>query len=231
MSRSVDTWTIDSYSINVRISELSRQSGVSVASIKYYTREGLLPGGERRGYNQTDYTDAHLSRLRLIRALLEAGGLTIATVRNVVGAIDDPALPLIDAMAAAHHAIPAELTPASTGAMTQVRAVMEEVGWGAIGDHNPGVGMAAGILDLYAAADRPDLGRVMIEYARAAELVAEADLRVLAAAGSRERQVEAVVVGTVLGDVLLAGLRRIAQENKALQHYGESSPPEVGSAS
>ena len=72
----------------MRISELSQRSGVSMASIKYYTREGLLPAGERTGYNQTDYSEQHLARLRLLRALIEAGGLTIAHARTVLTAAD-----------------------------------------------------------------------------------------------------------------------------------------------
>ena len=38
----------------MRVAELSRRTDVSVASIKYYLREGLLPAGERTGPNQAD---------------------------------------------------------------------------------------------------------------------------------------------------------------------------------
>ncbi|RAC11977.1 MerR family transcriptional regulator, partial [Burkholderia multivorans] len=54
----------------MRISELSRRSDVPVATIKYYLREGLLPAGERTSATQAVYTDAHVNRLALIRALL-----------------------------------------------------------------------------------------------------------------------------------------------------------------
>ena len=61
----------------MRVAELSRRSGVSVASIKYYLREGLLPPGELTSPNQAHYDEEHLRRLRLVRALLDVGGLTV----------------------------------------------------------------------------------------------------------------------------------------------------------
>ncbi len=74
----------------MRVKELSERSGVSVPTIKYYLREGLLPAGELVSKNQAHYDDAHLRRLRLIRALVDIGGLTIAAVRDVLAAADAP---------------------------------------------------------------------------------------------------------------------------------------------
>ena len=61
----------------MRIAELSTRSGTSIASIKYYLREGLLAPGTPTGRNQADYGEAHLYRLRLIRALIDVGGLSV----------------------------------------------------------------------------------------------------------------------------------------------------------
>ena len=66
----------------MRISELSRHSGVPVSTIKFYIREGLLPSGVRSQRNQASYDEAHLRRLDLIRSLQEAGGLALDTVRD-----------------------------------------------------------------------------------------------------------------------------------------------------
>ena len=54
----------------MRISELAARSGVTTASIKWYAREGLLPAGERTGYNQTEYGEADLARLSLVGSLM-----------------------------------------------------------------------------------------------------------------------------------------------------------------
>src|SRR5690606_9261388 len=74
----------------MRISELSRSSGVPVATIKYYLREGLLHDGVRTSATQAQYDDSHLARLGLIRALLGAGGLTVAATKRVLGELDHP---------------------------------------------------------------------------------------------------------------------------------------------
>ena len=76
------------------LAELSRRSGVSVASIKYYRREGLLPPGETITATRFRYTTAHLERLALIRALREIGRLGIPSIRRIVGLLDDPGVPL-----------------------------------------------------------------------------------------------------------------------------------------
>ena len=76
------------------ISELAERSGTPAATIKYYVREGLLPAGERVGGNRTLYGDEHERRVRLIRAMLEVGNLSIASVKNVLQALDEPDAPL-----------------------------------------------------------------------------------------------------------------------------------------
>lgn len=84
---------MDSYSVHVkgilvRMAELSRLSGVPTATIKYYLREELLPGGEATAPNQARYGQRHLDRLALIRALREAAGLSIAAIGRVLAAMD-----------------------------------------------------------------------------------------------------------------------------------------------
>jgi DNA-binding transcriptional MerR regulator len=75
----------------VKISELSRRSGVTISSIKYYIREGLLrsgtPLGDGAAKNQARYGDQHLKDLALIRALRERAGISIASLRTVLSAI------------------------------------------------------------------------------------------------------------------------------------------------
>ena len=74
----------------MRIGELSRRTGVPVPTIKYYVREGLLPPGELTSPNQAAYGETHERRLRLIRALLDVGGLKVAEIADVLAAVDDP---------------------------------------------------------------------------------------------------------------------------------------------
>lgn len=82
----------------MRISDLSHATGVPVPTIKFYLREGILPFGRGIATNQAEYGEDHVRRLRLIRALAEVGGLPLATVRDVLGAVDDPGPPIHDAL-------------------------------------------------------------------------------------------------------------------------------------
>ena len=73
----------------MRISELARESGTSVATIKYYLREGLLAPGERVNAREASYGQGHVRRLRLIRAMVEVLGASIEQVRKILRAADD----------------------------------------------------------------------------------------------------------------------------------------------
>jgi DNA-binding transcriptional MerR regulator len=74
----------------MRISELSSQTGVPVATIKFYLRENLLHEGVRTAATQAQYDATHVARLRLIRALLGPGGLSVAAADQVIRAIEEP---------------------------------------------------------------------------------------------------------------------------------------------
>ena len=74
----------------MRISELSRHSGVPTTTIKFYIREGLIPAGTRSQRNQASYGENHLQRLDLIRALREVAHLPLEVVRSVIDQIDKP---------------------------------------------------------------------------------------------------------------------------------------------
>jgi DNA-binding transcriptional MerR regulator len=72
----------------MKVSELSRRSGVSLPTIKFYIREGLLPAGQSAVRNRAEYGAQHLERLALIRALKDDAGLTIAAIARALRAAD-----------------------------------------------------------------------------------------------------------------------------------------------
>jgi DNA-binding transcriptional MerR regulator len=74
----------------MRISVLASQTGVPVATIKFYLRENLLHEGVRTAATQAQYDESHVARLRLIRALLGPGGLSVAAAHRVIQAIEEP---------------------------------------------------------------------------------------------------------------------------------------------
>ena len=205
----------------MRISELSRLSGVSIPSIKYYLRESLLTPGASTGSNQADYGDVHLTRLRLIRALIDVGGLSIAAAREVLSAVDNPDLPLGWVFGVAQYSVSSsELFSAhpSDGAWARIEKLVDDHGWTVTHD-NPGLTGAANVIDSFEAIEHPELLEIIDDYARAAEIVARADLRAVATQTDVSAMAETVVAGTVLGDAMFIALRRIAQEHVTFELY------------
>ncbi|MFB7517138.1 MerR family transcriptional regulator [Streptomyces sp. NPDC056144] len=211
----------------MRIGELSRTTGVSVPTIKFYVREGLLPAGELTSPNQASYGETHVQRLRLIRALLDVGGLSLAAIRDVLTSVDDRDLPVHKVLgSAADRMVPRyDREPGDTG-MAEARKKVEELvaarGWRA----HPGSGAGEALAVALAALDEVghgDFAEVLDAYADAAERVARADLEYVAHHVARESVVESAVVGTVLGDALLAALRRLAQADISGRMYGDAT--------
>ena len=206
----------------MKMSQLCETSGVSVPSIKFYLREGLLPAGERTSATQAEYGPEHVERLRLIRALIDIGGLSVATAPRVLEAIDSPDLPLSYVFGVAQYAISdtslyADVPEGSAGT-TQVNDLIESTGW-LVSDDNPGRRGAARVLDTYADLGQNHIGEHLAAYAEAAELIARADLAAVAHHADVADMAETVVVGTVLGDALNASLRRMAQEHVSYQVF------------
>lgn len=199
----------------MRISELSAQTGVTVPTIKYYLREGLLPEGERTAPTQAAYGEKHVERLRVIRALLDAG-VSIAETRRVLGALDDPPANPHELLGTAHAAITPsvdeELDP------TEAQRLVAGLGW------KPGMcdeavlhAVARALQGLERAGFTvPDAA--MAEYLASARRIADAEI-----AGvpdeSAEAAVRYVVLGSVLVEPLLLALRRVAQQVSSGERY------------
>jgi DNA-binding transcriptional MerR regulator len=204
------------------MSELSDRSGLPVASIKFYQREGLVPLGERTSANQSQYDESHVDRLRIVRALIEVGGLSVLSAKAVLAAIDNTEMPLDWAFGIAQRAaskgLPALDSEPGDEAAQRVSALIDDRGWQVTGI-NPGRTIVARVLESYTAMGHAQLVDTVEAYADAALIVAAADLGAVGAAVERSAMTETVVVGTVLGDALFAGLRRIAQEHLSHTYY------------
>jgi len=111
----------------MRISELSSQTGVPVATIKFYLREGLLHEGVRTSATQAQYEESHVARLRLIRALLGPGGLSVAAAHRVIQAIEEPPASVHDLLAVAAHAV--ARPGVATDRQPRVEKLMQHSGW------------------------------------------------------------------------------------------------------
>jgi DNA-binding transcriptional MerR regulator len=70
-----------------RVEELATSAGVSVDTIRYYQGRGLIHRPRREG-RLAIYEEAHLERLRRIRALLDQG-FSLAQIRRVLDGLSD----------------------------------------------------------------------------------------------------------------------------------------------
>lgn len=195
------------------ISELSRVSGVSVATIKYYLREGLLPDGRRLSTTRAEYGEEHVQRLALIRALIGVGGLSVAGARAVLEEIDDPPQSLHDVVGSAYMQLPSAVPGEGAGtdaARERAHSVLRELGWGhAAGECAEEVDGLARALEALDAADLELTDEGLLGYARAMGEVARQEIAATPA-GSVADAVRYVVLGTVLVEPVLLVLRRIA---------------------
>jgi DNA-binding transcriptional MerR regulator len=201
----------------MRISELSRAAGVPIPTLKYYLREGLLPPGEPTARNQADYSDEHVRRLRLIRALAETGGLKLRDIRTVLDAIDEERLSIHDLLGVAHHALgPAESeddrSPEAHLARKQVDRFIADLGWRVSRDAPARRALTRALVALRNMGwdAEPD---VFEPYARAIEQVARQEVASVGESDSRTEAVQQAVVGTIVFETAMLALRRLAQEH------------------
>ena len=205
----------------MRISELSERSGVSIPTIKYYIREGLVPPGERTAPTQADYGEDHVRRLALIRSLREGADLPVSAVARTLAALDEPAsrrravhietaLRALESTTSGPHE-PGPPSPASEA----VSALVDRLGW----QVEPG---SAGWATLVAALETLDIhwpGTYTIEglerYAAIAAALAEVEIPSDWSPGEGgEDSLVYAVLGTVLFEPVILGLRRLAHVDR-----------------
>ena len=200
----------------MRISELSAESGVPVATIKYYLREKLLPEGERSSPTQASYGLAHVQRLGVIRALVDAG-VGIAGVRKVVGVLEEPPENPYDLLGAANAAV----TPEVVGDpdLTEATALLERMGGSPEKCFPEQLAAVAHALATLERAGFTVPASVMAAYLEHLPAIAEAELAATPET-SIEDAVRYVVLGTALVEPLILALRRVAEQVAASRRFG-----------
>jgi len=70
---------------NLKIGEVSRRTGVSVPTIHYYMREGVLPRPPRKtSHNMAYYDEAFVARIGLVRRLQKEQRLPLSVIRSLL---------------------------------------------------------------------------------------------------------------------------------------------------
>lgn len=213
----------------MRISDLSSKTGIPIATIKFYLREGLLPPGTRTGRNQARYGEVHRRRLLLIRALTGVGRLDLTSVRAVLAAVDDVGL----AVPALHEVVHGVLFPVEqssvqsanlVGADADVDRFLAGLGWDVRSDAPGRVWLAlvvATLRDLDCACDID----FFEPYARAARRIAAQELDLVSAedldgAGDGAP----LMVRSILLGVAFSAMRLLAEEQEIKHGLARSGP-------
>ncbi|MEU4013445.1 MerR family transcriptional regulator [Streptomyces pseudogriseolus] len=218
----------------MRISELSRRSGVSIPTIKYYLRDGLLPAGRATAANQADYDEDHLRRLRLIRSLIGVRGLSVSATRDVLAAVDEQQGDMHLLLGLVLGALPVERSgrpprrdgaeePADAGtgpgnAAGDVAALTAEMGW-KTSPNPPAAQVVTETLETLRALGMDYDWRFLLPYAELADRAAQLDLDQLEDTGDPLQQAERAILLTVLLEPALLALRRLAQEHHSAQRF------------
>jgi DNA-binding transcriptional MerR regulator len=218
------------------MAELSARSGVPAATIRYYLREGLLAAGQLTSPNQAVYDDSHLRRLKLVRALLEVGGLSIEAAKGVVAAMEAKSGNEFAVLGQVQYGLTAGRRPTSeeppAQALERVDDLISRRGW-RVRDNNPARSSLALTLATLQGVGREELLAALDDYAAAAEELARREVEELLAIDGEDARAEAVIAAAVLGDAVLSALRRLAQESALadrLPRQADVDPPEASPA-
>jgi DNA-binding transcriptional MerR regulator len=202
----------------MRVAELSRATGVPVATIKYYLREGLLPPGRRTSPNQAQYNETHVRRLKMIRALVDVGLLSVAAAKDVLSAVDRPGEPVHEVLGTAAAGLtttpPTGSAASRRAARHQVEQLIESRGWTANADAPAGRTLIHAVTTLHELG-RADLADLLEPYAAMCAELAEIDVAAVSRGAGAEEVVEGMVIGTVIGEVMLSAVRRLAHQHVA----------------
>ena len=191
-----------------------------MATIKYYLRENLLHDGELTSATQARYDESHVQRLRLIRALLGGGGLSVAKARAVIEQVDRPHESVGEVLGVAQESI----TQNVVGEIDTARAreLLASWGWDFLDPSDVlSVSALAVALDGIDAAGF-DLPQGMLDrYAHHMAEIAAAEVSGIPTE-SVDAAVRYVVLGTVLVEPLLLALRRLAQQDASGRRFAHS---------
>jgi DNA-binding transcriptional MerR regulator len=193
----------------MRISELADRTGVSIPTLKYYLRQGLLHAGRAESATRASYDESHVERVRLIRALIDVGHLSIERVAEVVAALDDPPATRHELLGTAHAVLRAskdtrEPTP---------EAVVQVAGLGVAGvAESPASDQLARAITNAADAGWELSDAALHTWYAAMVQVARGDVAPELADMSASEALRYAVVGNVLTDPVVIALRRVAQE-------------------
>lgn len=200
----------------MRISELAQRTGLPIPTLKYYLREGLLHAGQAQGATRAAYDDSHVERVRLVRTLIDVGGLSLERVRTVVQALEHPPESRHELLGTAHEVLRPEQ---STDDEALAQSLVDLLGWPVRADSPASLQLAAAVARARAGGwTCPD--EMLHEWGALAHEIATRDVADELGTMTPEAALQHAILGTVLTDPILIALRRVAQEAVSADKLG-----------
>lgn len=225
----------------MKMAELSRVSGVPVASIKFYLREGLLPAGARLSATQSRYHAAHARRLRLIRALREVGKVRIEGIRKICASLDNDEPDIFsvlgcisDAMAA--HAESAPVPGSFEQAAADVDAFLARTGLPHREESAARQQLVTALVALRAYIHPRMPAATFQPYVESMRQLAAWEMSMsrtpetMGLAADTTARLEATVYGTILFEPVILAIRRLLHEQLAEAERSSSDEPSTHDA-
>jgi len=213
----------------MKISELSSRTGVSIPTLKFYLREGLLPQGQLSSPNQADYSERHVRRAALIRALRDVAGLSIAKIKTIVDALDhgeelyEVIGRTVDSLGGATIE---EFTPAQREAAADIDRFLASLGLPVREDSLARQQIIAAFATVREMLFPGVPAEFLMPYAEAAAQVTAMERAATPGLFDLEPElaIEKAILGLALFEPILVGFRRLSHEQRVHDLLGPPSP-------
>lgn len=199
----------------MRMSQLAERTGLSIATLKYYLREGLLHPGEAQGATRAAYDEGHVERVRLVRTLIDVGGLSLERVKTVVEALEHPPGSRHDLLATAHAVLRPEPALDDRRLACSLVALL---GW-PVGAESPAALQLASAVATARAGGWGCPEEMLVEWAALARQIANRDVADELGTATPSAALTHAILGNVLTDPILVALRRVAQEAVSAEKF------------
>ncbi|MDI9972745.1 MerR family transcriptional regulator [Rhodococcus sp. IEGM 1307] len=198
----------------MRVSELVARTGIPLATVKYYLREGLLMPGEATSATQARYGEKHVERLGLVKALAGAG-LPIPRIREILRLVDHPDGSLFEVLGEAIAQLPPYLDASVDDGdeFPRARAVLDRLGQ-VYDPRYVAVGQLERALEGLEEAGIPMTDERLDAYGRHVRGIAEIDIGLMPTE-SAEDAIRYAVLGTAIYEPVIAAMRRLAHQDLA----------------
>jgi DNA-binding transcriptional MerR regulator len=195
--------------------------------VKYYLREGLLPPGENLGPRRAEYGEAHLRRLRVLRALREVGGAPVSALQVIVDAIEDGSRPSHEVLCEMSDALSPPLPDEEYRPDSElggcVDAAIEAVGWSEVRPDAAARSRLAEVVQLGGAELLTVNPEILGYYAHLADQLCRTERQLVDPTKDRQAMLEDMVVGEAVFGEILALFRRLGHEHYDAQRTHEGA--------